>query len=107
MAHQVTLTAERRSAKGKGAARRPRAGGGVPAVIDGHGREPEALSLSQTELEQALIGIAAASTLIDLTVDGKPVKTLIREIQRTDGRRNIVHVDFFEIHADEKITLRV
>ena len=107
MAHEVTLTAERRSAKGKGAARKLRAAGRVPAVIYGHGREPEALSLSQTELEQALIGIAAASTLIDLTVDGRPVKTLIREIQRTDVRRDIMHVDFYEIHADEKVTLKV
>src|SRR3990172_9392546 len=107
MAHEVTLTAERRSAKGKGAARKLRAAGRLPAVTYGHGREPEALSLSQTELEQALIAIAAASTLIDLTVDGRPVKTLIREIQRTDVRRDIMHVDFYEIHADEKITLKV
>jgi len=107
MAQQVTLTAERRTGTGKGAARQLRAVGRGPAVIYGHGREPEALSLSQTELEKALIGIAAASTVFDLTVDGKPVKTLIREIQRTAVRRNIVHVDFFEIHADEKITLRV
>jgi large subunit ribosomal protein L25 len=79
----------------------------VPAVIYGRGREPEALSLSQTELEKALIGVPAASTVFDLTVDGAPVKTLIREIQRTAVRRDIVHVDFFEIHADEKITLKV
>lgn len=107
MAHEVTLTAERRSGKGKGAARKLRASGRVPAVIYGHGREPESLSLSQTELEKALIGIAAASTVIDLTLDGKPIKTLIREIQRTAVRRDIVHVDFYEIHADEKIRLRV
>lgn len=107
MAQQVTLTAERRAAKGKGAARQLRAAGRVPAVIYGHGRTPEALSISQTELEKALIGIAAASTVIDLTVDGKPVKTLIREIQRTAVRRNIIHVDFYEIHADEKIKLKI
>src|SRR5574341_572721 len=107
MAQQVTLTAERRTATGKGGARKLRAAGRVPAVVYGHGREPEPLSLSQTELEKALIGIAAASTVIDLTVDGKPIKTLIREIQRTAVRRDIVHVDFYEIHADEKITLKV
>lgn len=107
MTHEVRLTAERRSGTGKGAARKLRAAGRVPAVIYGHGREPEALSVSQTELEKALIGIAAASTVIDLTVDGQPVKTLIREIQRTPVRRDIVHVDFYEIHADEKITLNV
>lgn len=107
MAHQVTLTAERRTTKGTGAARKLRVKGRVPAVIYGHGRDPESLSLSQTELDKALIGIAAASTIIDLTVDGKPVKTLIREIQRTAVRREIVHVDFYEVHADEQIKLRV
>jgi len=107
MAHEVRLSAERRSGTGKGASRKLRAAGRVPAVIYGHGRQPEALSLSQTELEKALIGIAAGSTVIDLTVDGKPVKTLIREIQRTPVRREIVHLDFYEIHADEKIKLNV
>ena len=107
MAQQVTLTAERRTANGKGGARKVRAAGRVPAVIYGHGREPEALSLSQAELEKALIGVASGSTVFELTVDGKSVKTLIREIQRTAVRRDIVHVDFYEIHADEKITLKV
>jgi large subunit ribosomal protein L25 len=107
MAQQITLTAERRSAKGTGAARKLRAQGRVPAVIYGHGRVGEPLSISQAEIEKALIGVAAGSTVIDLTVDGKPVKTLIREIQRTAVRREIIHVDFYEIHADEKITLRV
>lgn len=107
MAHQVTLTAERRTETGKGAARKLRAKGRVPAVIYGHGREAEPLSISQTEIEKALIGIAAASTVIDLAVEGKTCRTLIREIQRTAVRREIVHLDFYEIHADEKIKLRV
>jgi large subunit ribosomal protein L25 len=107
MAQAITLTAERRSTKGTGAARKLRARGRVPAVIYGHGREAEPLSISQVEIERALIGVAAGSTVIDLTVDGKPVKTLIREIQRTAVRREIIHVDFYEIHADEQITLRV
>jgi large subunit ribosomal protein L25 len=107
MAQQITLTAERRTTKGTGAARKLRARGRVPAVIYGHGREAEPLSISQTEIERALIGVSAGSTVIDLTLDGKPIKTLIREIQRTAVRREIIHVDFYEIHADEKITLRV
>src|SRR5574341_1152854 len=107
MAHQVTLNAERRSTKGKGAARQLRAGGRVPAVIYGHGRESESLTISQTEIEKALIGISAGSTVIDLTIEGKPCKVLIREIQRTAVRREIVHVDFYEIRADEKIKVRV
>ena len=107
MAHKVAITAERRVASGKGGARQLRLQGKVPAVIYGHGREPENLTLTLGELEKALVGIAAESTVIDLSVDGAPVKTLIREIQRHPVKTKIIHVDFYEIHAGEKITLAI
>lgn len=107
MATSVALTAERRSGTGKGAARQLRARGRIPAVIYGHGREPESLSVGETELERALTGVAAGSTVFDLAIDGAAVKALIREIQRHPYRAKIVHVDFYEIHAGEKITLEV
>ena len=107
MAQTVTIAAERRTGTGKGAARQLRATGRVPAVIYGHGRAAESLSVVGAEIEKALIGIAAESTVIDLTIDGSPVKTLIREIQRHPTRPDIIHVDFYEIHADEMLTLEV
>lgn len=107
MAQTVTIAAERRQTRGKGAARRSRRQGRVPAVIYGHGREAEALTVSALELGKALHGIAAESTVIDLAVDGAPSKVLIREIQRHPTRMHITHVDFYEIHAGEKITLEV
>jgi len=58
-------------------------------------------------LEKALTGIEPEATLIDLTVDGKKSRALIREIQRHPIRPDIIHVDFYEIKADEKITLKV
>src|SRR5262245_16210604 len=107
MAHKVSLTAKRRTANGKGGARQLRLQGKVPAVIYGHGRQPENLALSLGELEKALTGVAAESTVIDLAVEGKPLKTLIREIQRHPVRTRIIHVDFYEIHAGEKIKLEI
>lgn len=107
MAQTVTINAERRRGTGKGAARQLRRDGKVPAVIYGHGRDPEALALSAAELDRALVGIAAESVVIDLAVDGTPVKTLIREIQRHPTRKTILHVDFYEVHAGEKITVGV
>lgn len=107
MAQTVTLTAERRTGSGSSAARRLRAGGRVPAVIYGHGRQAESLSLSQKEMERALAGIAIRSVLIDLTIEGTTVKTLIRELQRHPIRPGFVHVDFYEIHAGEQIKLSV
>jgi large subunit ribosomal protein L25 len=103
----VTLSAERRQDTGKGAARKLRAGGRIPAVIYGHGREPESLSLSQAELDKVLHQIAGGSTIIDLTVDGASVQALIREVQRHPTRKLVHHVDFYEVHAGERLTLDV
>src|SRR5882762_8299189 len=107
MAQTVALSANPRQATGKGAARQARFRGKVPAVIYGHGREAQPLELEAKALEKALHGVEPASTIIELAVDGKTVKTLIREIQRHPIRPDIIHVDFYEIHATEKVRLKV
>ena len=109
MAQYTTLTASPRSATGKGAARSLRRAGQVPAVIYGHGREPEALTMDAAAFGRLLTGGATASTVVDVTVaDRAPVKAIIREVQRNPIRpADILHVDLYEIHADEKITLEV
>src|SRR5947209_1456378 len=108
MAQIVSLSASPRQATGKGGARQARFRGKVPAVIYGHGRDTQPLELEAKALEKALTGIEPASTIIELAVDGKAaVKTLIREIQRHPLRPDIIHVDFYEIHAAEKVKLKV
>ena len=109
MAQQVNLQAQRRQQTGKGAARTLRRQGKVPAVIYGHGREPWPLLVDALALHKMLLGISAGSTIVDVTVDGQaPVKVLIREIQRDTLRPiDILHVDLYEVRADEKITLSV
>ena len=107
MAQTVTLAATAREKTGKGAARQARFKKQVPAVIYGHGRTTQPLMVDALALEKALTGIEPESTLIELTVDGKKARTLIREIQRHPIRPDIIHVDFYEIKADEKVTLKV
>jgi len=107
MAQTVALGAQRRSDAGKGAARQLRMGGRIPAVIYGHGRDPESLSLGEAELERVLTGLEVGSAVFDLDVEGSPVKALVREIQRHPFRAKILHVDFLEIRAGEKITLQL
>jgi large subunit ribosomal protein L25 len=107
MAQIVSLTAQTREQTGKGAARQSRFAKKVPAVIYGHGRPAQPLTVDGPTLEKALTGIDPESTLIEITVDGKKAKALIREIQRHPVRPDIIHVDFYEIHADEKVTLNV
>jgi len=103
----ANLSGIARDTRGKGVARTLRSSGRVPAVIYGHGREPQSLSIDTRELEKLLGHISAENTVIDLSVDGKSARTLIREIQRHPFKRQILHVDFQELVAGEKVTVRV
>ena len=103
----ANLTASARSTVGKGAARVLRREGRVPAVVYGHAREPQSLSIPTRELERLLDVIAAGSTVVELSIDGKPSRTLIREIQRHPFKKQILHVDFQELVAGEKITVSI
>ena len=107
MAQIVSLAASPRTTTGKGAARQTRFRGKVPAVIYGHGRETQSLEVEAKALEKALSGVEPASTIIELAVDGLKTRTLIREIQRHPIRPDIIHVDFYEIHAAERVKLKV
>ncbi|HET9726801.1 MAG TPA: 50S ribosomal protein L25 [Gemmatimonadales bacterium] len=109
MAQQANLTVSSRTTTGKGAARTLRREGKVPAVIYGHGREAESVSVETAALKKMLVGISAATTIVDVTVDDRaPVKALIREIQRDSLRpAEIIHLDLYEVRHDEEITLQV
>lgn len=99
----ASLGADVRSETGKGAARKLRAAGRVPGVVYGHGREPQSLSLNARELEKLLGSIAAGSTVVELSLGNATTNTLIREVQRHPFRKQILHVDFMELVAGEKV----
>ncbi|MBA3553438.1 MAG: 50S ribosomal protein L25 [Gemmatimonadales bacterium] len=109
MAQQANLQAASRTDTGKGAARSLRRQGKVPGVIYGHDRSPEALAVDTTALTKMLAGISAATTIVEVAIDGRaPVRALIREIQRNSLRpAEILHLDFYEIRADEAVTVPV
>jgi large subunit ribosomal protein L25 len=103
----VSLSAKARSTVGTGNARKLRQTGEVPGVIYGHSREAQSLSINTREIDKLLTQIAGTSTVVELTVDGKTLRTLIREVQRHPFKRQVLHVDFQELVAGEKVTLRV
>jgi large subunit ribosomal protein L25 len=103
----ASLDASARSDVGTGNARKLRQAGSVPAVIYGHGREPQNLALNTRDLDRLLSTISVSSTVIELSVDGKTARTLIREIQRHPVKRSIVHVDFQELVAGEKMNVSI
>jgi large subunit ribosomal protein L25 len=103
----ATLSATPRNDRGTGVARKLRQIGQVPAVIYGHGRQPQSLALNTREVDRLLSTISAASTVIELTFDGRTARTLIREVQRHPVKRNVLHLDFQELVAGEKVTVSV
>ena len=101
------LSATPRSDTGKGVARSLRREGKVPGVIYGHAREPLPLALGSRELERLLGRISAETTVVELDLDGKTSRTLIREIQRDPLKRTVIHIDFMELVAGETVTVNV
>src|SRR5690606_7316242 len=105
----VKLAATSRTDTGKGAARSLRREGRVPAVIYGHGHEPQSLAVEQTAVTRLLDQIGAETVLLDVSVDGAaPVKAIVREVQRNPIRRtDVIHIDLFAVVADEPIIVDV
>src|SRR4026209_2111112 len=102
MAQQATIQASTRSETGKGAARAFRRTGRVPAVIYGHDRPAEPVTIDPPALTKMLGSISAATTIVDVTVDSRaPVKALIREMQRDPLRPgDITHLHLHDGHDD-------
>jgi large subunit ribosomal protein L25 len=108
MAKSAVISALPRQRTGKGPARAARREGRIPAVLYGHGEESLALSIDAHTFDRLLHEVSVENTLIDLQLDGgSPVKVLVREVQRHPYRNAILHVDFFHVSMQEKITLQV
>lgn len=113
---QVTIKGELRHQAGKGAARRMRTGGRVPAVIYGRGEETTAISLDAREFAKAMQVGLGGGTLIKLVLSkdsdgqgqGRVEKTaILKEVQSDVIRGDVIHVDFQVISLNEAITTRV
>jgi large subunit ribosomal protein L25 len=99
----ATLSAERRTAAGKGPAGRLRREGLVPAVVYGLGEDNVPVTVSLRELSHVLSGPSGVNTIITLQLDGKDQLALARQIQRNPLKGTLVHVDFIRIRADQEI----
>ena len=104
---EYKLAAENRSDAGKGAARRLRASGRVPAVLYGHGTKPQHLSVDARQFGQALRTDAGANVLISLEVGRDQHLALAKEIQRHPVRGHLIHVDFIQVRRGEKVHVQV
>jgi len=105
MSESFVIEAEPRTDLGKGASRRLRRDGMVPAVIYGGSEEPQSIKLVHSEILKRLEHEAFYSHILTVNVDGKPSKTILRDMQRHPARPVIMHMDFMRV--DEKKAIRV
>lgn len=106
MAEQTNvLLAQLRTETGKGAARRSRRAGMVPAVMYGHGIDPVHLDLPGHEA--FLIVKDNANAVVTVKYDGKQQLVLVKNVQVHPVRRNILHIDLLAVRADEKVQVEV
>ncbi|MGH3171533.1 MAG: 50S ribosomal protein L25/general stress protein Ctc [Trebonia sp.] len=102
---EVRIAAEPRTEFGKGAARRTRRAGRVPAVMYGHGSENKHLSLPEHEL---MLALKTPNVLIRLDgLSGHPGLALPKAVQRDPLRGTIEHVDLIEVRQGEKVTVEI
>jgi large subunit ribosomal protein L25 len=98
------ITAEARENFGKGAARKLRATGKIPAVLYGHGTDPVHVALPGHEV--SLI-IRKANAVLDIDLAGKPLLALIKDVQKDPVRQIIEHVDLLLVRQGEKVQVEV
>ncbi|HIT74400.1 MAG TPA: 50S ribosomal protein L25/general stress protein Ctc [Candidatus Avipropionibacterium avicola] len=100
----TNLSAELRTEFGKGAARRTRRAGRVPAVLYGHGQETVHLSLPG---HQTALALRVANALLTIDLEGEEKLALPRQIQRDPLSNAIEHVDLIIVRRGEKVTVDV
>ena len=101
------LTAEPRSERGKGASRRLRNMGKVPAVIYGGGEDPTAITFEHDKLMHNLENEAFYSHILTIDVGGKPQKVILRELQRHPYKPTVLHMDLLRVREDTEINVHV
>jgi len=98
------ITADVRETFGKGAARKLRAAGKIPAVLYGHGGEPQHVALPAHEL--GLI-VRKANAVLEMELGGKTQLALVKDIQKDPVRQIIEHLDLISVRLGEKVQVEV
>jgi large subunit ribosomal protein L25 len=101
---EISINGVTRTEFGKGAARRARRDGLVPAVIYGHGAKPAHISLPARELGVAL---KTSNVLLDIIVDGKTELTLPKSVVRDAIKGTLEHVDLIIVRRGERVIVSV
>lgn len=107
----IELKTKVRTTTGNGPARRLRMSGQIPAVLYGPKTEPVLLSVNKNDLELVFKKGGIGQVILNLVVQKNGEKTtrpvMIKELQIHPVSRNFIHIDFYEIKMDQKITAKI
>ncbi len=103
---EVRIDAETRTEFGKGAARRTRRAGKIPAVLYGHGTDPQHLSLPELEFKR-VVREQGRNAVLTLNIGGTPQLALTKTVVQHPIRPYIEHVDLLVIRRGEKVVVDV
>jgi large subunit ribosomal protein L25 len=107
MKEEFDLIADFREGQGKGASRRLRREGRVPAIIYGGGRPPRALSFDHNRVLRQLENESFYSSILNIKVGDNNQPAIVKDIQRHPAKRQVLHMDFQRILADQKIRMHI
>lgn len=103
----MDIKATQRSVQGTGASRRLRHQARVPGILYGGSEKPVALEMDHNELYHKLRQEAFHSSVLDLDLDGKIEKALLRDVQMHPFRPIVLHVDFQRVDVNRKMHMKV
>ena len=107
MRMKFELSAETRADQGKGASRRLRHAGKVPAILYGGKGTPANLSLSHQKLLLVIDKEQFYSTIISVDVEGKKQPAIVKDVQMHPAKNAVVHVDLQRVLEDQPIRLHL
>ncbi len=96
-----------RTGAGTSASKAVRREGGVPAIIYGAGKEPQQITLSHNAVVKHLEHEAVYSHILEVVVDGKKEKAVLKGLQRHPSKPRVLHMDFQRVSAKDKLRVHV
>jgi large subunit ribosomal protein L25 len=103
----MKFVAYQRAKQGTGASRRLRTTGKTPGIVYGGDGQPQLIELDHNALWHALKKEAFHSTILDMELEGKDAKVLLRDVQVHPYKQMIVHIDFQRVDAKTKLHMKV
>lgn len=107
MSQDFDLIAEFRQDQGKGASRRLRLTGKVPAIIYGGGREPRSLAFDHNKLLRQMDSESFYSSVLNVKVGDNNQAAIVKDVQRHPAKRQVLHIDLQRILEDEEIRMNI